>query len=135
MHQLWELDLCNDLYEIRHCSNSGNFQQNMSNLRQEQWRVVKWILRYLKESSDMALCYKSTDICLHGYVESDFVGDVDSRRSNTDYVFLLGSGAIRWVSRPQKIIALFTTKAKYVAATEFCNELIWLKDFMKEFGM
>ena len=27
----------------------------MNNLGLEQWRAVKWILRYLKESSDMAL--------------------------------------------------------------------------------
>jgi len=32
------------------------------------------------------------------------------------------------------IVALSTIKAEYVAATETCKELIWLKDFMKEFG-
>ena len=37
-----------------------------------------------------------------------------------------------WMSRLQKIIALFTKEVKYVAATEACKELIWLKDFMKE---
>ena len=38
----------------------------------------------------------------------------------------------RALSRLQKVVALSTTKAEYVAATEACKELIGLKDFMKE---
>ena len=51
----------------------------MSNPGKEHWRAVKQILRYLKGSSDMALCYDDTYIHLHGYIYSDFAGDVDSR--------------------------------------------------------
>jgi len=36
------------------------------------------------------------------------------------------------MSRLLKIVALSTTEAEYVVATEACKELIWLKDFMKE---
>ena len=39
-----------------------------------------------------------------------------------------------WVSRLQKIFALSTTEVEYVAATETCKELIWLKDFFEELG-
>jgi len=106
----------------------------MSNLGQEQWGAVKWIMKYLKESSDLALCYGGTYIRLHGYVDSDFAGDVDSRRSTTDYIFTMKSRAVSWVSRLQKTVALCTTEAEYVAATKACKELIWLKDFLKELG-
>ena len=41
-------------------------------------------------------------------------------------------GAVSWVSRLQKIVALSTTDGEYVAATETCKEMIWLKIFMKE---
>jgi len=82
----------------------------------------------------MPLCYDGTNVRLHGYVDYDFVGDVDSRKSTTGYVFTLGSKAVSWVSRLQKIVALFTTEAEYVVATKSCKELICLKDFMKELG-
>ena len=72
----------------------------------------------------MALCYDSTDVHLHGYVDSDFAGDIDSQNGTTGYVFTLRSGAVSWVSRLQKVVALSTTKAKYVAVTEACEELI-----------
>ena len=35
-------------------------------------------------------------------------------------------GAISWMSRLQKCVALSTTEADYVAATEVCKEAIWL---------
>ena len=54
----------------------------------------------------MPLCYDGTNVRLHGYVDYDFVGDVDSRKSTTGYVFTLGSGAMSWVSWLQKIDCL-----------------------------
>ena len=39
----------------------------------------------------MALCYDGMDVRLHGYVESDFVSDVDSWKSTTGCIFTLRS--------------------------------------------
>jgi len=72
----------------------------------------------------MALCYDGTVVHLHGYVDFDFAGDVDSRKSSANYVFTLGSGAMSWVSRLQNIVALTTTEVEYVAVTEACKGLI-----------
>ena len=82
----------------------------------------------------MTLCYDGTDVRLHGYVDSDFAGDVDNRGSTISYIFTLRSEAVSWVSKLQKIVALSTTKVEYVTATKACKELIWRKDFMKELG-
>ena len=78
--------------------------------------MVKWVMRYLKGSSDITLCYRGIDVHLHGYVDSDFVGDVDSRSCTTGYVFTLRSEAINWVSRLRRIVAL--------SATEACKEKV-----------
>jgi len=56
----------------------GVVSRYMSNPEKKHCRAVKWILRYLKESSYMTLCYDGTDIRLHGYVDSNFAGDVNS---------------------------------------------------------
>jgi len=76
----------------------GVVSRYMSNPGKEYWRAVKWILRYLKGSSDMILCYDGTNVRLHGYVDFDFAGDVDSRKSTVGYIFILRSGAVSWVS-------------------------------------
>ena len=71
---------------------------------------------------------------LHGYVDADFAGDIDSRKSTTRFVFILGGITISWASNLQKIVTLSTTEAEYVAATEVGNEMIWLHGFLDELG-
>ena len=34
----------------------------------------------------------------------------------------------------QKVVALFTTEAEYIAVTEASKEMIWLQGFLKELG-
>ncbi|GJR18120.1 putative RNA-directed DNA polymerase [Tanacetum coccineum] len=43
-------------------------------------------------------------------------------------------GAVSWHSRLQKCVALSTTEAEYMSATEACKELLWLKRFLQELG-
>jgi hypothetical protein len=61
-------------------------------------------------------------------------GDKDSRRSTTGYVFTIGGIVVSWISKPQKVVALSTTEAKYVSVTEASKEMIWLQRFMEELG-
>ena len=50
------------------------------------------------------------------------------------YVYTLGGTAVSWVSRLQKIVALSTTEAEYVAITEAGKEMVWLQGFLEELG-
>eukprot|EP00253_Pinus_taeda_P034717 PITA_34717 len=61
-------------------------------------------------------------------------GDLDKRRSTSGYVFTLVGGAISWMSKLQKIVALSTTEAEYIAASHACKEAVWLKGLLGEFG-
>ena len=51
-------------------------------------------------------------------VDADSAGNVDIRRSTIGYVYTLGGTVVSWGSQLQKIVALSTTEAKYVAITE-----------------
>nr|CAN71419.1 hypothetical protein VITISV_018564 [Vitis vinifera] len=67
-----------------------------------------------------------------GYVNADFVGDIDSRKSTTGFVFTLGGSTISWASNLQKIVTLSTTEVEYVAATETGKDMIWLHGLLDE---
>ena len=88
----------------------------------------------MKGSSDTCLYFTGASLKLQGYVDADFAGDIDSRKSTTGFVFTLGGTAISWASNLQKIVTLSTTEAEYVAATEAGNEMIWLHGFLDELG-
>ena len=96
--------------------------------------AVKWILKYLRGTTNQELCFGGSNIALQGYVDADMAGNRDNRRSTTGYVFTVGGTAVSWVSKIQSVVALSTTEAEYVAATEASKEMIWLQRFMNELG-
>ena len=51
---------------------------------------------------------QQVDSVLARYVDSDYAGDVDDRRSTTRFVFILCGGPICWKSTLQSIVALST---------------------------
>lgn len=54
-------------------------------------------------------------------MDSDFTRDLNKKKSTTKYVFTLVGGAVSWVSKLQTIVALSTTEAEYMAATQACK--------------
>ena len=88
----------------------------------------------MRGTTTKALCFTGSSSTLSGFVDSDLAGDVDTRRSTTRYVFTIGGTTVSWISRLQKVNALSTTEAEYVAATEASKEMIWLQCFLEELG-
>ncbi|GJU78181.1 retrotransposon protein, putative, ty1-copia subclass [Tanacetum coccineum] len=64
---------------------------------------------------------------LVGYVDSDYAGDLDKRRSLTGYVFTIGGCVVSWKASLQTTVALSTTEAEYMAISKACKEAIWLR--------
>ena len=71
----------------------------MSNPGKGHWEAIKWLLRYLKGTSKIALCYKKRDVILEGFSDADLGGCLDTRKSATGYIFTLGGKSVSWMSR------------------------------------
>ncbi|KAL7000929.1 hypothetical protein U1Q18_052374 [Sarracenia purpurea var. burkii] len=109
----------------------------MANPGREHWKAVKWIFRYLRGTADHGILFarQQGQISVVGYVDADYAGGVDDRRSTTGYVFTLAGGPICWRSMVQPLVALSTTESEYMAVTEAGKEALWLKGFVKELGI
>ena len=62
----------------------------------EHWKAVQWIMRYLRGSNSVCLQFGRTRDEVAGYVDFDYVGDLDKRRSFTRYVFTIRGCVISW---------------------------------------
>ena len=78
--------------DLSHAVSSIN--RYMANPGKEHWKAVQWILRYLRGSSRVCLHFGRCRDRVIGYVDSDFAGDLDKRRSLTGCVFSIGGCAI-----------------------------------------
>ena len=83
----------------------------------------------------MSICFREGPAVLPGYTDADMARDIDTRKSTSGFVVLFARGAVSWQSKLQKCIALSTTEAEYVATTELCKEMLWMKKFMQELGL
>ncbi|MCO5567590.1 hypothetical protein L7F22_021284 [Adiantum nelumboides] len=76
----------------------------MSNPGKKHWEAVKGIMRYLKHTKSMHICYGNQDSSVRGYrsvrgyTDSNYAGDLDKRRSTSGYVFTLVGGVVSWRS-------------------------------------
>jgi hypothetical protein len=68
--------------------------------RQEHWIVAKHILRYLCRMITYGLRYASNnDVQLHGFIDSDWAGSANERKSAFGMCFNMGYVMISWASR------------------------------------
>ncbi|KAL9249072.1 Retrovirus-related Pol polyprotein from transposon TNT 1-94-like protein [Drosera capensis] len=72
----------------------GVINRFMSNLGRQHLEAVKWLLRYLKDTSKTSLCFSKNDVVLEGYSDADLGGCSDTRKSTTGFVFTVGGTAV-----------------------------------------
>lgn len=97
--------------------------------------ALKHVLRYLKATRTTTLALgKRSEVVLQRYFDSAHADGIE-KQSTSGYVFLFHGSLISWQSKVQKVIALFSTEAEYVAASEAGWELVWLRGLLQNMGM
>jgi hypothetical protein len=74
------------------------------------------------------------EVKLKGFVDADYAGCVDTSRSTTGWIFLLGGTAVSWCSKRQAAVTLSTCEAEYMAVGSATKEAMFLKKFLEELG-
>ncbi|XP_031265314.1 secreted RxLR effector protein 161-like [Pistacia vera] len=106
----------------------------MSNPGSKHWFALKWVLRYINGTSHVGLeyCKRYNSLDLMSFVDSDFAGDKDTRKSTTSYFFTLRGNCVSWKSQLQPIVTLSSTEAEYVAIANVFKEALWLQGILSE---
>ena len=88
-------------------------------------------MRYLRVTGDMGLLYDGNEektTCVV-YLDANWAGDLDDRKSTSGYVFQISNAAISWRSKRQSCVGLPTAEAEYMymALASATQEAIWLQ--------
>jgi len=120
----------------RHMQSSGN----------EHMIAAKRVLRYLQGTKDLGLIYEAGEtgsgngiggqLCVVGFSDADWGGDLDTRRSTTGYLFMIEEtgGVVSWGSKLQPTVALSSAEAEYMAACAAVQEAVHLRLLMSDLG-
>ena len=69
----------------------------MSCLGKPHWQAVKWLFQYLAGAKSLGLIYGGNSQLgtqLQGFVNVNYAGNIDARKSLTRYVFIVFGGAM-----------------------------------------
>ena len=69
------------------------------------------------------------------FADSDFAGDLETRRSTSGVVILLNGGPIAWSSQLGKAVATSTCEAEINAATQACKDAVHLHGILCDIGV
>ena len=96
---------------------------------------MKQLLRYVKGTVYHGIIFPKTGrsrLQLTMFSDADMAGDIDGRRSTSGVLVFLGSAPISWLSLKQKVVALSTCEAEYIAAAIAACQVVWLRRLLGE---
>jgi hypothetical protein len=108
----------------------------MQEPHEEHFVAVKHILRYIAGTRSLGCFYgrkkKESQATLTGFSDSDMAGDPEDRKSTTGVLFCFGLAPITWQSQKQKVVALSSCEAEYIAATTAACQGVWLSRLLSD---
>jgi hypothetical protein len=92
-------------------------------------------MQYLRGTADKGIRFSGSSLDMHVFTDSDWAGDVLSRRSTTGYVVFAAGGPIAWQSKLQSTVSTSSMQSEYQAMYGGMQELVWLRGVMLELGL
>ena len=103
--------------------------------RKIHWTAVKRIFRYLRGTSEYGITYtRGETFNLEGYSDSDWGGDLDTRKSTTGYLFMVIGGLVSWKCKLQRLVTVSSTEAELVAVNDAVHECVWFRKALYAMG-
>ncbi|GKF25381.1 hypothetical protein Tco_0081275 [Tanacetum coccineum] len=98
--------------------------------------AVKRIFKYLRGTVNRELWYsKDSSIALTAYTDVDHAGCQDTRRSTSGSMQLLEDRLVSWSSKRQKSAAISSTEAEYIALSDYCAQVLWMRSQLTDYGL
>lgn len=95
------------------------------------WRIIRYILG----TSSRGLFFPvGNPTSLTAYLDADWAGCPDTRRSTTGWCMFLGDSLISWKCKKQDKVSKSSTEAEYRAMSAASSEIVWLRGLLSKLG-
>ncbi|WJZ88004.1 hypothetical protein VitviT2T_007342 [Vitis vinifera] len=110
--------------------------QYMHNPGEQHMNVVMRILRYLKNAPGKGILFaKNIDHqSIEVYIDADWAGAVDDRRSTSGYFTFVGGNLVTWKSKKHNVVARLSAEAEFRGMTLGLCETLWLRLLLQDLG-
>jgi len=98
-------------------------------------RCAVRLLYYVRRTLDYGIKYSGDKLSPEAWSDSDFGGDLDTRRSPTGCMFRMANGPVSWNFTLQQTLASSSMEAEYMASYDVVTEVAWSVGVCKEMGV
>ena len=113
----------------------NNVSRHVTRPTKSLWIAIQKIIKYLKSTSTKGITYTQGTFEIKCWADSDYANDKEDRKSITGWIIKVGDNTVSWKSKKQASVALSTTEAEYMAASDAVKEIIWTQDLLFELNM
>lgn len=94
--------------------------------------TVKINFKYIQGVEGYGMWYaKTREVKLKAYIDNDWAGNIDGRKSTLGTTLFLGNCLVSWVNKKEDSISLSIVEEKYIAAATCCSRIIWIRKKIK----
>lgn len=100
------------------------------------WTAVKRIIQYVRNTLSLGLKFsRSRSVVLSAFLDADWAGSVDDRKSIGGFAIFFGPNLVSWSARKQATVSRSSTEAEYKSMANAIAEVIWLESLLAELGI
>ncbi|GJS47644.1 hypothetical protein Tco_0597765 [Tanacetum coccineum] len=105
-------------------------------VNQTNYRSMIGSLMYLTSiRPDIVQVYpKDSGFELTAFSDADHAGCLDTRKTTSRGIQILGDKLVSWMSKKQDCTAMSSAEAEYVALSASCAQVMWMRTQLKDYG-
>jgi hypothetical protein len=109
------------------CFATQQLSQFLSKPTVNPYNAACRVIRYLKHNPGRGLLFpRHSDLQIFGFIDADWAGYLDTRKSTTGYCFFIGSSLVSWKAKKQTTVSRSSSEAEYRALSSATCELQWV---------
>ena len=97
-------------------------------------RTIKFVLDTRLYALRLSPFTRNGSLFLHGYSDSEFAGDRETRKSVYGFITFLCGAPISWKSKACHSVTLSSTEAEYYAGSETAKEMMFIESILETLG-
>ncbi|MBW0535835.1 hypothetical protein O181_075550 [Austropuccinia psidii MF-1] len=98
-----------------------------------QWRAVKHLLRYIKQTRTLGIMYtkcEETESILQGWADKDYANSKIDQKSISGTIVTVFGNPVSWMSKKQSIVAQSNTEAEFVSMNVCSKQMRWIANLL-----
>jgi hypothetical protein len=100
----------------------------------EDWINIEKIFKYLKGTENYGIKF-SKNSSLKIFVDADYAGDIDTRKSTSGFLMMMGDAPTSWYSKLQHCVATSTAESEYYSVSECAKHSLWYMNLLNELNI